>query len=369
MKKLSQSNIREELSSATVILYGAGITGKRIIELIRPFQISVKYIVDDDENKHGLKIGGGGEIISYAELLNLSQQFNRISVIVTSIYGKTILKNLDAIENIQIYEMYDWVENMYGSNRWSNCMNEDDLALFKKETDSLKYSLADDESIQVLDGVYHYLRSKDLKCIYDICSEYDQYFIPEIIDAIDKSLTIVDAGAYEGELYQTIKKHNIDLEKWYCFEADCENYARLLQRSQKSDLQDVAVCIGAGVWSHDGTLYFEEGKGTESKIVDYKTDNKIKVISLDSYFENKKCNFIKMDVEGAEYPALCGGIHIIRRDRPILTISIYHSMEDYYRIPKYLKNELQDYKFYIRHHSLVLSETVLYAIPDELIKK
>lgn len=59
MKKLSQSNIREELSSATVILYGAGITGKRIIELIRPFQISVKYIVDDDENKHGLKIGGG----------------------------------------------------------------------------------------------------------------------------------------------------------------------------------------------------------------------------------------------------------------------------------------------------------------------
>lgn len=91
------------------------------------------------------------------------------------------------------------------------------------------------------------------------------------------------------------------------------------------------------------------------------------MVSLDSYFENKKCNFIKMDIEGAEYPALCGGINLIKRDRPILAISIYHSLTDYYRIPQYIMNELQNYKYYIRHHSLVLSETVFYAIPNELI--
>lgn len=39
--------------------------------------------------------------------------------------------------------MYDWVENIYGSNRWSNYMNEDNLPLFKKEIDSSKHSLAD----------------------------------------------------------------------------------------------------------------------------------------------------------------------------------------------------------------------------------
>lgn len=91
------------------------------------------------------------------------------------------------------------------------------------------------------------------------------------------------------------------------------------------------------------------------------------MISLDKYFEDKSYNFVKMDIEGAEYPALCGGIETIKRDRPILAISIYHSLEDYYRIPNYLMQELNDYKFYIRHHSLILSETVLYAIPRELM--
>ena len=72
-----------------------------------------------------------------------------------------------------------------------------------------------------------------------------------------------------------------------------------------------------------------------------------------------------MDIEGAEYQALIGGEHIIERDRPILAISIYHSMEDRVEIPLYLIRKLKNYYFIIRHHSYTYSETILYGIPKE----
>ena len=52
---------------------------------------------------------------------------------------------------------------------------------------------------------------------------------------------------------------------------------------------------------------------------------------------------------------------------PILAISIYHSLDDFFRIPYYLMEQLDCYHYYIRHHALTFSETVLYAIPDELV--
>ena len=70
-----------------------------------------------------------------------------------------------------------------------------------------------------------------------------------------------------------------------------------------------------------------------------------------------------MDIEGSELAALRGGINIIKRERPILAISIYHSIKDYWEIPKFLMQELEKYKYYVRHHALICNETVLYAIP------
>lgn len=64
--------------------------------------------------------------------------------------------------------------------------------------------------------------------------------------------------------------------------------------------------------------------------------------------------------------ALKGGIKTIEKYRPQLAISIYHSSEDFVNIPLYLKENLEHYKFRLGHYSPGLSETVLYAIPDEL---
>lgn len=330
--------------------------------------IQIKYIIDDNEGLQGSYIENVG-VISYQQFVELSKSYEKIAVILTTIYGKAVLKKLNLLTNISIYELYDCVMEEIGLfDKVQELTKESDkVEDLKIQLRKLKDKMADEESGSVLEGIVHYLDTKDLNDLSDICTEDEQYMIPEVRNAINVPLCIIDAGAYKGEFLQNLKNNNIEFEKWYCFEADKENFVYLLEQSKRSDLKDgQQICIDKGLWSKSGKLYFESGKGTASKIVTYETKDAIDVVSIDDYMGDVSCNYIKMDIEGAELPALQGGIELIRKERPILAISIYHSLDDFWKIPVYLMQKLDDYKYYVRHHSLVFSETVLYGIPCEL---
>jgi hypothetical protein len=73
-----------------------------------------------------------------------------------------------------------------------------------------------------------------------------------------------------------------------------------------------------------------------------------------------------MDIEGAELSALKGGIETIKRFRPKLAISIYHSLDDFINIAAYLKALNLGYKFYLRHGTIFNEETVLLAVCEKI---
>ena len=59
-----------------------------------------------------------------------------------------------------------------------------------------------------------------------------------------------------------------------------------------------------------------------------------------------------------------GGGGLIRRNRPILEICIYHKASDIYEIPAIIVSLDEDYVFYLRHYpSGLTEEVVLYALP------
>ena len=60
--------------------------------------------------------------------------------------------------------------------------------------------------------------------------------------------------------------------------------------------------------------------------------------------------------------ALKGAEKSIRNYHPKLAISIYHKLEDVDEIPRLLLEYYPDYKFYLRHYSLMNCETILYAL-------
>jgi len=84
-------------------------------------------------------------------------------------------------------------------------------------------------------------------------------------------------------------------------------------------------------------------------------------IALDEFI-NDEVSFIKMDIEGAEIKALTGARKLIKKYKPKLAISAYHLPLDIIQIPLIIHDMAPEYKLYLRHHSLVHYETVLYAV-------
>lgn len=68
-----------------------------------------------------------------------------------------------------------------------------------------------------------------------------------------------------------------------------------------------------------------------------------------------------MDIEGAEQDGLKGAQEIITNQHPKLAISMYHKLDDMWKIPQYIKQLCPDYKLYARHHTAVAWDTDCYA--------
>jgi FkbM family methyltransferase len=80
--------------------------------------------------------------------------------------------------------------------------------------------------------------------------------------------------------------------------------------------------------------------------------------------ELPRLDFIKMDIEGGESAALRGATATIRRYKPKLAISVYHSLEDIVGIPGLIHEISPDYELFLDHYTPHWEETVLYAVPS-----
>ena len=71
---------------------------------------------------------------------------------------------------------------------------------------------------------------------------------------------------------------------------------------------------------------------------------------------------IKADIEGAEQHALTGARRHILNDHPKLLISVYHSNEDLWQIPRMILDISRDYTLYLRHHGSPIYPTEITLI-------
>ena len=89
--------------------------------------------------------------------------------------------------------------------------------------------------------------------------------------------------------------------------------------------------------------------------------------TLDCLSGGEKVDYIKYDVEGAEYEALTGSAGTIKRYSPELSVSVYHRSEDIFKLIIKLKSINPSYRFYLRRQPCIPAwEINLYAIPAEL---
>ena len=84
----------------------------------------------------------------------------------------------------------------------------------------------------------------------------------------------------------------------------------------------------------------------------------------------KRIDFIKSDIEGYEDQLIDDLPKIVKKFRPKLAISIYHSnlksvdsIQQLVNLPLKLIKICKNYKFFIRHYSFSRKETVMYCVP------
>ena len=77
----------------------------------------------------------------------------------------------------------------------------------------------------------------------------------------------------------------------------------------------------------------------------------VKITTLDAYVREKnlpRVDFIKLDVEGAELDVLKGAVTTIARFKPILALSAYHKLDDFWTLMNFVKSVRPDYEFAMR---------------------
>ncbi|MBR2951591.1 MAG: FkbM family methyltransferase [Clostridia bacterium] len=223
---------------------------------------------------------------------------------------------------------------------------------------------ADEESAALYSSVLSYKLSADIAYLrnnhQEKSAQYELFSCKDIRCAID-------IGAYRGDTLSEMATYFPSLEYAFAIEPDAKTFKKL-EALAKAFHFDVCP-IQAAAWSKEGETVFHRSGNRNSSLVgaSYEhADEKVRLVAIDSLCTEKRIDYIKYDVEGAEREALLGSLETIRRDRPVLSVSLYHRSEDLYDLPLLLRENCKDYSFYLRRtECLPAWEISLIAVPNE----
>lgn len=339
-------DFKELIKDKELILFGASSCADIFINRMK-LSFEIKYILDNDVKKHG-KLFDGKYIINSPDVLDYENE-NSI-VVITSTYYNEIIEQLEKMGyKGRVYSYFHLREKAM------SVRNYDDM---DKNINELIYILADKKSVDIVKMIA-YKRKNNIRDYSDI-NEGEQYFLKDIFTNPEgKDEVFVDGGAYDGETVEKyIKFVNGNFKKIYSFEMDKVNYDMINVNKYDSRVE----FLNYGLWNGETQISFiSNEKGSEEA---EEGSESAQCISIDNFIKDK-VTFIKMDIEGAEMKALEGAVKMITENKPKLAICLYHKFKDLWEIPFYIHKLVPEYNLYIRHHSDIDQETVLYATVNE----
>lgn len=225
--------------------------------------------------------------------------------------------------------------------------------------------LSDEISKKTLDALIEARETGNISPLVKLAMS-DQYFNYITYEKYSSGEVFIDGGAFNGDTILAYNRFTAGkYKKIIAFEPESNNLEII--KNNINNVHDVCL-IQKGLWDKDTTLNFTRDSSA-SRIEQVGTDL-VEVTTIDSVMNGEQVSFIKMDIEGAEYEALCGAEKTIRKWMPKLAICVYHKCDDIFKMISFLnviKDNDREYKFYLRHHTCAAYETVLYAIPDSNI--
>lgn len=184
---------------------------------------------------------------------------------------------------------------------------------------------------------------------YNVHAFMDSTFTDEDKEFI-KNKDIIDAGAFTGDT--SIPIAQFTNKNIYAFEPFEESFEILKKNISSNRIKNI-VPVQKSLGSKNGemTLYLSgdnvQGITNNANAREYDRELKVEEVTLDTFVKENDLNvgYITVDVEGAEMELLEGAIETITTQKPILTISIYHKVTDFFDIIPWIADLDVGYEF------------------------
>ena len=253
--------------------------------------------------------------------------------------------------------------NVYGPGRYDTCRMKKKIENNREKIDLVKSILKDEKSKKTFEYLLEYRISNNHQLLMKAYEDgHKQYFPEQDIFKPSENEIFIDAGAYNGATSVEFSEWvGAKYEKIFLMEPDelMKNIAR--EYMKLKDMKNIEI-IGKGAYSKNTIVNFKNLAESGSSHIEETGNSKIETISIDEMLQGNPVTYIKMDIEGAELPALIGAEKTILSCKPKLAISIYHNEDDLWNIPYYIYQKYPWYQLFIRHYTKITTETILYAV-------
>lgn len=174
---------------------------------------------------------------------------------------------------------------------------------------------------------------------YFICSPLHEQYLKDYLKP-NKGDTFLDVGAHIGKYTLRVAKVVGDEGLVISVEPDKRNYNLLIKNINLNRLKNV-IPLNIAAWHTDEKLKLFFGPNTGESTVKKEGNSYIwvKARALDRVLEElgcKRIDWIKIDVEGAEFEVLKGLENTLKRSNPILIVEVFD--KNYDRVMAFLKN-------------------------------
>ncbi len=357
LARAAEYSIWERLQNSRrpIILYGTGNGGDKILAACDKYGIKVSAVFASDgfvRNRtfHNMPVVGYDDILSeYGDDITILAAFGTNREEVISFFYKLDLRHNFIIPDVPLYGG-DIFDRKYFLDHG-------------EEFEKLYYRLADDMSRNILADLLNFrltgklsylLRTNDVK---DALLELVAPRRPEIA---------IDGGAFKGDSASDMLASLPTLKRVYACEADPKTFKRLCEYCAGTG--GAAVPINCALSDRVGDVEYvsssSRGAGVEGRNRRSKTVF-VEQSTVDRIIGDGRLDYLKLDVEGDESKALCGAEETIRRERPVLSVSLYHRTDDAISLVKQAEKLLGDCLLYLRRPFCIpMWDLTLYAVPQ-----
>ncbi len=335
-------------SDKPIVVYGTGDGADKLFALFERYDIKISGLFASsgfvrDRSFHGFKVR------SYEDV---TAEFPDCIVLLSfAVFRDDMVERI--IEISKEREIYAPDMPLFGGD----ILDKQAILDNKNSILSARERLADEQSKYVFDCILQYKYTGEIKPLLDCETEREEAF--GLLN-LSSNPTFLDLGAYDGDTAIEFSQMYPDFKGIVAVEPDAKNYKKLLRCPLNDD--DRFTAINKAVWSHYCELDFSS-EGSRNSHASSGNENKVLADSIDNFacLLGSKVDYVKMDVEGAEFEAI-SGMQSVAEQSPAMCVSAYHKTNDFFDLVNLLGSRLKDSKIYLRHHRYIPAwETNIYV--------